>query len=89
MSRMVRASVLLDEDLGAQVMQTFGLESRRAAIDFALHAVLGEPRERITDPWKGALELQGMWSDMTDEEARAIWGDEVPDGPDAARPEPV
>jgi Arc/MetJ family transcription regulator len=87
MARMVRTNVVLDEDLVERVMRTFGLESRRSAIDFALHAVLGEPEERITDPWKAALELEGLWADMTDEEARAIWGDEVPDGPNAERPE--
>jgi Arc/MetJ family transcription regulator len=83
---MSRTNVVLDQDLVERVMKTYGLESRRAAIDFALHAVLGEPEERITDPWKGALELEGMWADMTDEEAREIWGDEVPDGPNAERP---
>lgn len=83
---MVRTNVVLDQDLVERVMTTYGLESRRAAIDFALHAVLGKPEERITDPWKGALELEGMWADMSDEEARAIWGHEVPDGPNAERP---
>ena len=83
---MARTNVVLDQDLVERVMKTYGLESRRAAIDFALHAVLGEPEERITDPWRSALELEGMWADMTDEEARAIWGHEVPDGLNAERP---
>jgi hypothetical protein len=51
-----------------------------------LHAVLGEGEDPITDPWKAALELEGMWSDMTDDEARQIWGDETPDGPNAQKP---
>lgn len=85
MTRMSRTNVVLDQDLVERVMETFGLESRRAAIDLALHAVMGEPEERITDPWKGALELEGIWADMTDDEAHAIWGDEVPDGPNAER----
>jgi Arc/MetJ family transcription regulator len=83
MGRMVRTNVVIDESLVTQVMDRFGLETRRSAIDFALHAVLGHQAAPITDPWKAALELEGMWADMTDEEAREIWGDEVPDGPNA------
>jgi Arc/MetJ family transcription regulator len=86
MGRMVRTNVVVDEGLVAKVMERFALSSKRAAIDFALHAVLGEDKEEpITDPWKAALELEGMWADMTDEEALEIWGEEVPDGPGAAR----
>ena len=86
MGKMVRTNIVIDEDLVAEVMETYALESKRAAVDFALHAVLGHEREPITDPWKAALELRGMWADMTDEEAREIWGDEVPDGPGAEHP---
>ena len=86
MGRMTRTNVVIDQELVAKVMERFALRSKRAAIDFALHAVLGEEEEPITDPWKAALELRGMWADMTDEEAREIWGDEVPDGPGAERP---
>lgn len=85
MGRMVRTNVVIDEDLVKQVMEHFGLKTRRSAIDFALHAVLGHKGAPITDPWQAALELEGMWADMTDEEAREIWGDEVPDGPNAER----
>jgi hypothetical protein len=35
------------------------------------------------DPWKAMLELEGVWAGVTDEHAQAIWGDEVPDGPNA------
>lgn len=83
MGRMVRTNVVIDESLVKQVMALYGLESRRSAIDFALHAVLGQDEAPMTNPWKAALELEGMWADMTDEEAREIWGDEVPDGPNA------
>jgi Arc/MetJ family transcription regulator len=86
MGRMVRTNVVIDETLVTQVMARYGLESRRSAIDFALHAVLGQDEAPMTDPWKAALELEGMWADMTDEEAREIWGDEVPDGPNAKPP---
>ncbi len=87
MGRMVRTNVVVDETLVQEVKRRFGLKSKREAIDFALHAVLSDDDDEvITDPWKAALELQGMWADMTDEEAREIWGDEVPDGPNAERP---
>lgn len=79
MGRMVRTNIVIDEELVRSVMGRFGLTSRRAAVDFALHAVLGEERAQITDPWRAALELEGIWADMTDVEAREIWGDEVPD----------
>ncbi len=77
---------MIDESVVTRVMERFGLPSKRAAIDFALHAVLSEEEQPITDPWKAALELRGMWADMTDQQAREIWGDEVPDGPGAERP---
>ena len=81
MGRMVRTNVVIDDELIGDVIQRFGLKSKRAAIDFALRAVLTqEGHEEIpTDPWKAALELEGMWADMTDEEAHEIWGEEVPD----------
>lgn len=87
MGRKQRTNIVIDDELVTKVMERFDLPSRRAAVDFALRAVLGAEEDApITDPWKAALELQGMWADMTDEEAREIWGDEVPDGPNAARP---
>ncbi len=86
MSRMVRTNVVIDEEVLDRVMDRFGLPTKRAAVDFALHAVLGEETESNSDPWRAALELRGMWADMTDDEAREIWGGEVPDGENAARP---
>ncbi len=86
MARYVRTNIVIDEGLVSKVMERFALSSKRAAIDFALHAVLGEGEGSPTDPWRAALELEGTWSDMTDEEAREIWGAEVPDGPNAERP---
>ncbi len=80
MGRMVRTNIVLDEELVGKVMETFGLKSKRKAIDFALHAVLGETEgEPITDPWAAALELMGMWADRSEEEIREIYGDEMPD----------
>jgi Arc/MetJ family transcription regulator len=86
MGRMVRTNIVIDEDLVQKVIARFGLQSKREAVHFALGVVLGEhDHEPITDPWKAALELEGMWADMTDEEAEEIWGDEVPDTDEAAR----
>ncbi len=73
---MVRTNVVIDEDLVSEVMETYGLDSKRAAVDFALRAVLGK-EEEIADPWKAMLELRGIWSDMTDEEAREIYDSDV------------
>jgi Arc/MetJ family transcription regulator len=87
MGRKVRTNIVIDEELVTDVMSIYGLESRREAVDFALRKTLGR-EERFADPWTAALELEGIWADMTDEEAREIWGDEVPDGPNARRPRP-
>jgi Arc/MetJ family transcription regulator len=87
MGRMVRTNIVLDEDLVTEVMSLYGLQSRREAVDFALRRILGR-EERFADPWKAALELEGIWADMSDEGAREIWGDEVPNGPNAQRPRP-
>jgi Arc/MetJ family transcription regulator len=75
---MVRTNIVLDEQLVSEVMELYGLESKRSAVEYALRRLLGK-EERFEDPWKAALELEGMWADMTDEEARTIWGEEVPD----------
>ncbi|MBI2237004.1 MAG: type II toxin-antitoxin system VapB family antitoxin [Actinobacteria bacterium] len=76
MGRTVRTNVVVDEDLVERVKERYGLKSKREAIDFALRAVAGE--EEITDPWKGALELEGMWADRSEEELREIYGDKIP-----------
>ena len=73
MGRMVRTNIVLDEDLVTEVMHMYLLESKRAAVDFALRRVLGRGEEPIKDPGKAMLELEGIWADMTDEEAQAIW----------------
>jgi len=78
MGRMVRTNIVLDEVLVTRVMQIYGLESKREAVDFALKRAVGK-EETFDDPWKAALELRGMWADMTDEEVREIWGEEAPD----------
>src|SRR5436309_123637 len=66
MGRKVRTNIVIDEDLVTEVMETFFLESMRAAVDFALRRVLGRGEEPIRDPGKSMLELEGIWADMTD-----------------------
>lgn len=61
---MVRTNVVVDDELIARVMKTYRLPTKRAAIDFALRAVLGT-RER-----KAMLELEGTGWDGDLEEMR-------------------
>jgi Arc/MetJ family transcription regulator len=58
MSRMVRTNIVIDEQLVTNVMQTYGLRSKRAAVDFALRrAAAGD------NPHAGMLALEGTgWS---------------------------
>jgi hypothetical protein len=70
--RKVRTNIVIDEDLVTEVMQTYALRSKRAAVEFALRSVLGK-QGRIDDPWAAMLELEGIWADTTDEEAFAIY----------------
>ena len=83
---MVRTNVVIDEALLDKVMGLFGLKTKREAVDFALHAVLGEEDRPITDPWKAALELEGTWADRSEQELRDIYGDEFPDDEDSPNP---
>ena len=80
MGRKVRTNIVIDETLVSEVMETYGLESRRAAVDFALRTVLGKP-EQAPDAGKAMLELRGIWTDMTDEEARRVYDSDVDDDP--------
>jgi len=77
MSRKVRTNIVIDEALVSEVMATYGLESKRAAVDFALRRVLGKGNGRNDDIAAGLRELEGIWADMTDEEARRIWDSNV------------
>jgi Arc/MetJ family transcription regulator len=71
MPKMVRTNVVLDDDLVKRVMEMFGLNSKRAAIDYALRRVAGVGDRRLI------LELEGSgWFGDLDEMRR----DEVVDG---------
>ena len=72
MGRMVRTNIVIDDDLVREVMDIYGCRSKREAVDLALRTILGT-RDTKTRSVRSLLELEGMWSDMTDEEARAIW----------------
>lgn len=54
MGRMVRTNIVIDEQLVTNVMQTYGLRSKRAAVDFALRSVAGSDH-----PAAGMLALEG------------------------------
>ena len=67
---MVRTNVVIDEDLVDKVMKTYGLRSKRAAIDFALRALAG-----TDDPHVGMLALEGTgWQGDLDEMRRSHAG---------------
>jgi hypothetical protein len=80
--RKVRTNIVIDEDLITEVMQIYALPTKRAAVEFALRSVLGK-HEPVGDPWKAMLELQGIWADMTDEEAFAIYDPDAELDPEA------
>jgi Arc/MetJ family transcription regulator len=53
-----RTNIDIDEELVQRVMRRFGLASKRAAVDFALRRLLGEPMTRAE-----ILAMQGVgWS---------------------------
>jgi Arc/MetJ family transcription regulator len=53
-----RTNIDIDEELVQRVMRRFGLTSKRAAVDFALRRLLGEPMSRAE-----ILAMQGVgWS---------------------------
>ncbi len=51
---MVRTNIVIDDELIAKVMRTYGLKSKRAAVDFALRSTAG-----ADDPAAGMLALEG------------------------------
>jgi Arc/MetJ family transcription regulator len=53
-----RTNIDIDEELVQRVMRRFGLTTKRAAVDFALRRLLGEPMSRAE-----ILAMQGVgWS---------------------------
>ena len=86
MGREVRTNIVVDEDLLDKVMEVYGLKTKRQAVDFALHAVLGDRESAAADPWEGARQLWGLWADRSEEELRGIYGDEFPDRPESMKP---
>jgi Arc/MetJ family transcription regulator len=66
-----RTNIDIDEELVQRVMRRFGLASKRAAVDFALRRLLGEPMTRDE-----ILALQGVgWSGDSDAVRRAEAGE--------------
>jgi Arc/MetJ family transcription regulator len=58
LTRVSRTNIDIDEELVQRVMRRFGLATKRAAVDFALRRLLGEPMSRAE-----ILAMQGVgWS---------------------------
>jgi Arc/MetJ family transcription regulator len=56
--RVSRTNIDIDDQLVQRVMRRFGLPTKRAAVDFALRRLLGEPMSRAE-----ILAMQGVgWS---------------------------
>jgi Arc/MetJ family transcription regulator len=51
---MARTNIDIDDDLVTEAMRRYGLTSKRAAVDFALRRLVGEPMTR-----EEALDMQG------------------------------
>jgi Arc/MetJ family transcription regulator len=63
---MGRTNIVIDDELVGRVMRLYGLQSKRAAVDFALRKVAGE-----RSPHQAALALRGVGWDGDLEELRA------------------
>ena len=51
---MARTNIVIDEKLVRRVMRLYRLPTKRAAIDFALHALVGDRRRRDMLDLEGA-----------------------------------
>jgi Arc/MetJ family transcription regulator len=66
-----RTNIDIDDDLVLRVMRRFNLPSKRAAVDFALRRLLGEPMSRDE-----ILAMQGVgWSGDLENGRRAEAGE--------------
>jgi Arc/MetJ family transcription regulator len=69
--RVTRTNIDIDDLLVQRVMRRFNLPTKRAAVDFALRRLLGEPMSRAE-----ILAMQGVgWSDEIDALRRGNAGD--------------
>ncbi len=69
--RVTRTNIDIDDVLVQRVMRRFNLPTKRAAVDFALRRLLGEPMSRAE-----ILAMQGVgWSDEIDALRRGNSGD--------------
>ncbi|HUS60831.1 MAG TPA: type II toxin-antitoxin system VapB family antitoxin [Acidimicrobiales bacterium] len=60
---MARTNLELDDDLVSEAMRRYGLPTKRAAVDFALRRLVGEPMNR-----EEALQMEGSgWHADLDE----------------------
>jgi Arc/MetJ family transcription regulator len=69
--RVTRTNIDIDDLLVQRVMRRFNLPTKRAAVDFALRRLLGEPMSRAE-----ILAMQGVgWSGEIDALRRGTAGD--------------
>ncbi len=65
--RVARTNIEIDDELVVKVMQRYGLNSKRAAVDLALRRLVGEPLSR-----QEALAMEGSgWEGDLEEMRRA------------------
>ncbi|HEY4377317.1 MAG TPA: type II toxin-antitoxin system VapB family antitoxin [Acidimicrobiales bacterium] len=60
---MTRTNIEIDDVLVGKAMRMYGLPSKRAAIQFALERLVGDPMTKVE-----ALAMQGSGFDLTNDE---------------------
>jgi len=65
---MARTNIDIDDALIAQVMTRYQLESKRSAVDFALHSLIAEPLSRDE-----ILAMRGSGIEFDNNEVESGW----------------
>ncbi|MGN8027400.1 type II toxin-antitoxin system VapB family antitoxin [Microbacterium sp. 22242] len=65
---MTRTNIDIDDDLVAEVMRRYRLESKRGAVDFALNSLITPPMPR-----EEILAMQGSGIEFDNDEVEAGW----------------
>lgn len=65
---MARTTIDIDEDLVATVMSRYRLDSKRAAVDFALRHLIREPL-----PTEEILAMRGSGFELTNDDLEGDW----------------
>lgn len=64
---MSRTNIELDDELVERAMRRYRLDSKRAAVQFALEKLVGEPMTRAD-----VLAMEGSGFDLTNDEVEAL-----------------